>query len=343
VGRMPPKKSRRRDSIDGAGSDPRVTKRQRTHEPEPIFGVTLSPDDKAPQVVLSGRRLTATNEKGYRAVRATHSVSDGRWCFEAQVQQPAPSRVQDMAASQYSAHTRLGWCTEKAELQAPVGFDAFGFSYRDIGDRAHPSSIPSPPLPDGTAAPQGSVFHMSRGRLFGEPYGPGDVITCYIALPSTEIDEGEPVSVKQTAEDPEHPAGPRVNLAAYNKAAGAEADIHTGSYIAFAKNGHYLGQAFQGLPAGNYFPSVALYMGASVTLNFGPKFAFPQPEECKGFLPMSNLAPAALLPPAPLFEEQEGVPSEGSPISGAALVKQEVLKEEVEPSGELKAEPYTER
>ena len=53
-----------------------------------VYGVTLSQTDKAPQVVLSGKRLTATSEKGYRGVRATHSVSDGKWCFEVQATTP---------------------------------------------------------------------------------------------------------------------------------------------------------------------------------------------------------------------------------------------------------------
>lgn len=29
-----------------------------------------------------------------------------------------------------TGHVRLGWCTRKAELQAPVGFDTHGYCYR---------------------------------------------------------------------------------------------------------------------------------------------------------------------------------------------------------------------
>ena len=45
---------------------------------------------------------------------------------------------------------RLGWSTEKGDLQAPVGYDGFSFAYRDK---------------------EGTIFHQSRGRTHLEPYG----------------------------------------------------------------------------------------------------------------------------------------------------------------------------
>ncbi|KAL6314874.1 hypothetical protein AAG906_029090 [Vitis piasezkii] len=37
-----------------------------------------------------------------------------------------------------TGHTRLGWSTEKGDLQTPVGYDANGFGYRDIdGTKVH--------------------------------------------------------------------------------------------------------------------------------------------------------------------------------------------------------------
>lgn len=61
-----------------------------------------------------------------------------------------------------TGHCRLGWCTRKAELQAPVGFDAFGFSYRDM---------------------EGSKVTEGRREPYGEPFVEGDVIGLYIYLP----------------------------------------------------------------------------------------------------------------------------------------------------------------
>jgi hypothetical protein len=57
----------------------------------------------------------------------------------------------------------LGWSTEKGDSQAPVGFDRFGYSIRDIG---------------------GTIFHCSRGQASSEDisYAPGDVIGFFIFL-----------------------------------------------------------------------------------------------------------------------------------------------------------------
>jgi hypothetical protein len=61
-----------------------------------------------------------------------------------------------------TAHVRLGWSLEKGTLDAPVGFDAFSFSYRDF---------------------TGEAFHKSRGHKYGQPYTIGDIIGVYIHIP----------------------------------------------------------------------------------------------------------------------------------------------------------------
>ncbi len=55
-----------------------------------------------------------------------------------------------------TGHARLGWCTQRAELQAPVGFDAHGFCYRDL---------------------EGSKVHRGLREPYGKPYGAGDVVS----------------------------------------------------------------------------------------------------------------------------------------------------------------------
>jgi hypothetical protein len=52
-------------------------------------------------------------------------------------------------------------------LQAPLGYDKFGYSWRSR---------------------KGTSFHESRGLHYGEEYGLGDVLGCLIVLPET--DEG---------------------------------------------------------------------------------------------------------------------------------------------------------
>ncbi len=56
----------------------------------------------------------------------------------------------------------MGWATAKAELQAPVGVDAFGFSYRDL---------------------EGSKVTQATREDYGEPYGEGDVIGLLLHMP----------------------------------------------------------------------------------------------------------------------------------------------------------------
>ncbi len=83
--------------------------------------VQLSKGGKAPQLQLSEDRLSVTGQKGFRTVRATHGAYVGTWYCEVLVKHLGKT-----------GHVRLGWCTRKVELQAPVGYDEFGFCYRDL-------------------------------------------------------------------------------------------------------------------------------------------------------------------------------------------------------------------
>jgi Set1/Ash2 histone methyltransferase complex subunit ASH2 len=56
----------------------------------------------------------------------------------------------------------VGWSTEKGSIDRPLGFDVYSYSYRDK---------------------EGTKFHVSQGESYGESYGSGDVIGCYIQLP----------------------------------------------------------------------------------------------------------------------------------------------------------------
>lgn len=58
-----------------------------------------------------------------------------------------------------TGHVRLGWCTNKAELQAPVGFDAHGYSYRDL---------------------EGSKVHQGLREPYGSAFKEGDVVGVFL-------------------------------------------------------------------------------------------------------------------------------------------------------------------
>lgn len=118
----------------------------------PETKICLSKVYKAEKVELGEDRLSAGSTKGYRMVRATRGVVEGAWYFEIKV-----------VALGETGHTRLGWSTEKADLQAPVGYDGNSFGYRDI---------------DGT-----KVHKALREKYGEEGYKEGDVIGFYINLP----------------------------------------------------------------------------------------------------------------------------------------------------------------
>ncbi|CAD6269012.1 unnamed protein product [Miscanthus lutarioriparius] len=81
---------------------------------------------KSERIVLSADRLTAASSMGYRMVRATHGVASGAWYFEVKVM--------------HLGHTCLGWATNMADIDMPVGCGAYGFGYRDSdGAKVHMS------------------------------------------------------------------------------------------------------------------------------------------------------------------------------------------------------------
>ncbi|GJW59163.1 protein TRAUCO [Tanacetum coccineum] len=119
------------------------------------MSICLSKVYKAEKVELSEDRMSAGSCKGYRMVRATRGVTDGAWYFEIKV-----------VSLGESGHTRLGWCNEKGDLQAPVGYDGNSYGFRDV---------------------DGSKVHKAVREKYGEGgYGEGDVIGFYVNLPDGE-------------------------------------------------------------------------------------------------------------------------------------------------------------
>eukprot|EP00658_Telonema_sp_P-2_P029164 TRINITY_DN22229_c0_g1_i1.p1 TRINITY_DN22229_c0_g1~~TRINITY_DN22229_c0_g1_i1.p1 ORF type:complete len:349 (-),score=58.23 TRINITY_DN22229_c0_g1_i1:457-1503(-) len=232
-------------------------------------------------------RRTAYCDKGYRTGRATHSVCSGKWCFEITVDNPRELKHARDPGTPTEPHIRVGWCSSKFRLEAPVGFDRHGFSYRDMSQRAL-----------GAIEGGGSVFHRARGRAYGASFGVGDSISCYICMPAEDQAARVEVGSVSSASLP-HPHGPSAECTDPTMTKEEAAlQVHRGSYIAFVKNGVYQGKAFVDIPQGNYYPCVALYMGASVTFNFGDPvhggFKFHPPEQLQGFNKMAQVSPIVL-------------------------------------------------
>ncbi|OIR58854.1 MAG: Set1 complex component Ash2 [Amphiamblys sp. WSBS2006] len=143
-------------------------------------------------------------------------------------------------------HCRLGWGQILAEKQAPIGYDEYGYCYSDTG----------------------KFFHCSLSLSNSETFGLGDVIGCVIC-----IEDGETRPETQT--DPSR-TYPPLRKGVYN----VEQKISPGSFIEFYKNGVCVGRPFTDIYHGRYYPSVSLFGGASITLNFGPVFFCDTPPGC---------------------------------------------------------------
>jgi len=202
--------------------------------------VLLALHDRSQTLHPLEERLSIEGHKGYSAVRATHGVSRGTWYYEATiVEQPQ------------GAHCRLGWGQELANLEAPIGYDKFGYCCRSR---------------------KGTVFNEGHGYSYLDGYTKGDILGCLIHLPPDEVPETLPPTYKDK---------PLVKFKSHlyyeikDDVAGTLKDLKPlpGSYIEFYKNGKGVGRAaFKDIHRGTYYPALSLFRGIVVRANFGPKF-----------------------------------------------------------------------
>ncbi|XP_034085116.1 set1/Ash2 histone methyltransferase complex subunit ASH2-like isoform X2 [Gymnodraco acuticeps] len=217
--------------------------------------VLLALHDRAPQLKISDDRLTVTGEKGYSMVRASHGVRRGSWFFEVTV---------DEMPSETAA--RLGWSQPLGNLQAPLGYDKFSYSWR---------------------SKKGTRFHQSIGKSFSSGFGQGDTLGFFIELPDgTETAKALPDTYKDKA---------LIKFKSYlyfeekDYVDKAEKSLKSMSHskMVFFKNGVSQGVAFENLFEGMYFPAISLYKSCTVSVNFGPNFKHP-PKDLK-YQPMSDM------------------------------------------------------
>uniref|UniRef100_A0A8C1WHZ6 Ash2 like, histone lysine methyltransferase complex subunit n=1 Tax=Cyprinus carpio TaxID=7962 RepID=A0A8C1WHZ6_CYPCA len=217
--------------------------------------VLLALHDRAPQLKISDDRLTVTGEKGYSMVRASHGVRKGAWYFEVTVDE----MPQDTAA-------RLGWSQPLGNLQAPLGYDKFSYSWR---------------------SKKGTRFHQSIGKHYSDSYGQGDILGFFIELPDgTETAKALPDTYKDKA---------LIKFKSYlyfeekDYVDKAEKSLKptSPSRMIFFKNGVNQGVAYEDLFEGMYYPAISLYKSCTVSVNFGPHFKYP-PKDIK-YQPMSDM------------------------------------------------------
>ncbi|KAI0443017.1 hypothetical protein F4803DRAFT_550587 [Xylaria telfairii] len=150
----------------------------RQTEPEP-YGPHMSFEDASTHMYFdqSGRHITT--DKGFRMARANVAVREGTWYWECKItrgilnRDPATKNASSSKDATYQpeshGHVRIGFSRREASLDAPVGFDAYSYGFRDVA---------------------GQKVHMSRPKDFfppGEDMREGDVIGLEIRLPSEHL------------------------------------------------------------------------------------------------------------------------------------------------------------
>ncbi|XP_077288858.1 set1/Ash2 histone methyltransferase complex subunit ash2 isoform X2 [Arctopsyche grandis] len=205
-------------------------------------GALLALHDRAPQLRLSEDRLAVTGDKGYCMVRSSHGVTRSNWYWEATIEE-----MPDGSAS------RMGWGQAYANLQAPLGYDKFGYSWRSR---------------------KGTRFHESHGKHYSPGYGEGDTLGFMICLPdSTQVNH-----IPNTYKD--RPLVKFKSHLYYEDKDNVQEAVNNlkaldGSKIIFFKNGENQGDAFIDIYGGCYYPSVSLHKNCTVSINFGPNFKYP--------------------------------------------------------------------
>ncbi|XP_036154569.1 set1/Ash2 histone methyltransferase complex subunit ASH2 isoform X5 [Myotis myotis] len=161
---------------------------------------------------------------------------------------------------------------DRGNLQAPLGYDKFSYSWR---------------------SKKGTKFHQSIGKHYSSGYGQGDVLGFYINLPEdTETAKSLPDTYKDKA---------LIKFKSYlyfeekDFVDKAEKSLKQTphSEIIFYKNGVNQGVAYKDIFEGVYFPAISLYKSCTVSINFGPCFKYP-PKDLT-YRPMSDMGWGAVV------------------------------------------------
>lgn len=289
-------KRRNRSGIDTSStSSTSTSSTSLTSQPSldtlPSPGITFNDQGKPARLKVLSSGLEMIGDKGYRMIRASHGIREGRLYYELRMLKSNPVIV---AGQTTVPHVRLGFATAEADVQAPVGYDLFGYSIRDI---------------------DGKRFTHAAPQVYGVGWKEGDIIGCYIDLPKdTQLElfisaqDGSFTPRVPTNNSLENTHGKKKKGRGSSSASHTNGGLtptsapnslqlypspsslllpfeevtrrqrfHVGSRIVFFKNGKCMGTAFNDLIRGtepycSYFPAVSLYMGCRVEVNFGPNW-----------------------------------------------------------------------
>ncbi|KIS01066.1 compass component bre2 [Cryptococcus deuterogattii 2001/935-1] len=144
--------------------------------PPPIPPVHLSLLDRSSYLRISPSLLTIYNDRGFRSCRANVSVREGTWYYEVHIDRGDGEQGarRGTGGEGGNPHVRLGWGRREANLDTPVGCDAYSYAIRDVG---------------------GEKVHISRPKPYANKgFKTGDVVGCLITLPPRPSVEDKPPS-----------------------------------------------------------------------------------------------------------------------------------------------------
>lgn len=249
----------------------------------PPYKTSLDIFDRSALTYLSHDDSTVTTGRGWVSARANVAMKEGKWYFEFNVLESDSER-----------HVRLGIGRREASLEAPIGFDGYGYGLRDItGDKVH-LSRPKPFMDGGFK--KGDVI----GLLVELPPTPfTDVSRSQVAMrykSNLYYEKFDYVATKQMG----HLLNP---MSVFGEKAIADTDSWRpetlqGSSIKVYKNGEFIGTCFEELysflPPNSeltsnkfnkegkyvdngslgYYPTISVFNGGVAELNAGPEFQF---------------------------------------------------------------------
>lgn len=122
------------------------------------FGVRASYFDRSPGVVCSEHMTAVTTQNGWLSARSNVGIREGKYYFEYD--------IVNANNSTDKSHVRVGVARKEAALDAPVGFDGYGYGLRDLN---------------------GQKITLSRPKSFmDEGFHTGDTVGFLVELPSLE-------------------------------------------------------------------------------------------------------------------------------------------------------------
>lgn len=185
-------------------------------------------------------------------------MTKGCWYWEATIEEMPEGSA-----------TRLGWGQDYANLQAPLGYDKFGYSWR---------------------SKKGTKFHESHGKHFSPGYGEGDTLGFMIVMPQNSGTRLVPNTYKDRVSYIFNLNTPlKLNFQPlvkfkshlyYEEKDHVQERLKTltvlpGSKVLNFKNGECQGVAFENVYQGSYYPTLSLHRNVTVSVNFGPNFKYP--------------------------------------------------------------------